>query len=398
VTLLGKRPAFAAPQPFFYAALTPLNIIRHVNRCDCVIFRGGGPLTTLLILIFARKKKLIADLYAFTQFEVPHIEARSFRERWETDVRKIFHMFKFKLYSALCGSYWVANERQKHFLLGLIYGTGHAPDAKDITIIPFGCPSAKPVKARTVLRGVVNGIDPDDFLLIWGGGVWDWLDPVTLVEAMARVTAAEKKVKLYFLGTRAPSGYIPTQAERLIQVARERGVLDTTVFINTGWVPYHERTDYLLEADAGVSLHRHSLETVYAFRTRNLDYVYCGLPMIHTEGDAWADAIQLEALGLVVPPGDPGAVADAILSLYRDAPLRAAMKENVRRHGSVFMWEAIAEEAGRSIERNIAEAKPSLLRVSGVVLSRFLLFGLHTAFAFFKAVIRRTAVVPHLRQ
>jgi hypothetical protein len=39
----------------------------------------------------------------------------------------------------------------------------------------------------------------------------------------------------------------------------------------------------LREADIGVSLHREDVETRYSFRTRVLDYLWAGLPIITTE-------------------------------------------------------------------------------------------------------------------
>jgi len=388
VTVMGRSPSFQAPQPFVPAKLSAGNIIRHVSRNDCVVFRGGGPLTTLLLMLFARSKVLIADLYAFTQFEVPHMVARNIRERLTTEVRKRFHLFKFRLYGGFCSRFWVANDHQMHFLHGLVYGAGRAPESKSIAVVPFGFSSVPPVKRKEVLRGVVRGIDHGDYLLIWGGGVWDWLDPLTLVHAMRMVRDSDPRIKLYFLGTRSPSGYLPAQAERLTDAARRFGLLDATVFINASWVPYEDRIDYLLEADAGISLHHDSLETRYAFRTRNLDYLYCGLPMIHSDGDAWADIIRNNRIGLVVPPGDAQAVADAIIRMHRDRPMYDSMKRALGERGGQFTWDAIAERAIRSIEQRPSERAPSAFRAAAAVAYHYGMFCFSVVVVFGKALLR----------
>ena len=58
--------------------------------------------------------------------------------------------------------------------------------------------------------------------------------------------------------------------------------LDHTVFFNDGWVPYAERGAWLAEADIGVSAHFDDIETRFAFRTRLLDYLWAGLPIVTT--------------------------------------------------------------------------------------------------------------------
>jgi glycosyltransferase involved in cell wall biosynthesis len=386
VTVMGRCPSFATPQPFAYVTLSALNLIKHVRRNDCVVFRGGGPLTTLLLMLFARRAVLVSDIYAFTQFEVPHIIPRSFRERLVTDIRKRFHVFKMQLYGEFCRHFWVANERQMHFLQGMFYGIDASPESRTITVVPFGYPSAPPERTRNAVREVMAGILRGDFLLIWGGGVWDWLDPITLVEAMAIVRKQEPRIKLLFLGIQAPSGGIPARGEQLVQKARDLGVLNVNVFINSSWVPYSDRINYLLEADAGVSLHQPSLETRYSFRTRNLDYLYCRLPMIHSDGDVWADIIRKDRIGIVVPPGDVQAVADAILRMHRDRAMLASMKQNIQLRSQELTWDVIADRATRSLGPDGAEQKPSLPWLILILVHRYSLFALQSCFAFLRAV------------
>ena len=65
-----------------------------------------------------------------------------------------------------------------------------------------------------------------------------------------------------------------------------------SVFFNDTWVEYDDRANYLLESDAGVSAHKLHIETTFAFRTRILDYLWAGLPMVVTEGDSFADLVK----------------------------------------------------------------------------------------------------------
>ncbi|MFW8744926.1 hypothetical protein ACOI9R_32825, partial [Mesorhizobium japonicum] len=81
--------------------------------------------------------------------------------------------------------------------------------------------------------------------------------------------------------------------------------------------------------DAGVSTHREQLETTLSFRTRMLDYLWAGLPMVVTEGDHFADLVDADGLGAVVPAGDVAALASAIEGVVYDGPARAAAAARV---------------------------------------------------------------------
>src|SRR5690606_8326421 len=90
--------------------------------------------------------------------------------------------------------------------------------------------------------------------------------------------------------------------------ARSVGALNASVFFNEDWVPYEERANFLLDANAGVSTHHAHVETEFSFRTRILDYLWAGLPMVVTQGDTFADLVEAEGLGVAVPAGDQAAL------------------------------------------------------------------------------------------
>ena len=126
-----------------------------------------------------------------------------------------------------------------------------------------------------------------------------------------------------------------TSARRL---AAELGVLDRNVFFNEGWIDYRHRASVLLDADIGVSTHRDHIETAYAFRTRILDYVWTGLPIVSSAGDAFADLVERRGLGLVVDPGDVGALASALGRLLDDPALAEGCRRNVEALRPELEW------------------------------------------------------------
>lgn len=242
-----------------------------------------------------------------------------------------------------------ASRRQRDLWLGHLAARGRVnrltydadPSLRDlIRIVPFGISVEPPVRSGGAIRGVVPGIGADDPLLVWGGGVYNWFDPLTLVEAVDRLRAQVPDVRLFFLGMRHPN---PDVVEmRMAMQAREladsRGLTGVHVFFNEDWVPYERRGAYLAEADVGVSCHLPHVETEFSFRTRMLDYLWAGLPMVATEGDAFGDLIEAEGLGRTVPPEDVDALVAALADVLTDVERRETMRANVRRVAAGFTW------------------------------------------------------------
>lgn len=245
-----------------------------------------------------------------------------------------------------------ASERQRDFWLGALAAAGrieltHAaadPELRTlIDVVPFGLPESPPEKTGPGPRGRIAGIGEDDAVLLWNGGLWNWLDPLTAIRATHLLAADNPSIRLVFMGTRSPVGWtaemgIVTQAREL---ARDLGLLDRQVFFNA-WVPYDERQNWLLEADLTISLHIVTAESRYSFRTRVLDNLWCGIPTVATEGDVLADLVRDQGIGLTVPPDDPVAVAEAIRQIL-DPVRRDALRDTIAAIARRFTWERACE-------------------------------------------------------
>ncbi|CAB4603419.1 unannotated protein [freshwater metagenome] len=105
--------------------------------------------------------------------------------------------------------------------------------------------------------------------------------------------------------------------------ARELGLLDSRIHFVEQWVPYAERGNWLQSADVGVSLHHRHVETELSYRTRMLDYLWAGLPVICTSGDVIAADVSESDLGWVVEPGDIEGIAAALDAASSETPASA---------------------------------------------------------------------------
>lgn len=244
-----------------------------------------------------------------------------------------------------------ASERQRLFWLGHLDAAGRVnpatydrdPSLSDLlAVVPFGIEEDPPVQDGIGLRGRVAGLEASSRVVLWGGGVYDWLDPLPVIEAVAGLATEIPELRLVFMGTTHPNPAVPassmlTRARSLVQRLQAEHV----VLFHEGWVPYGQRHNVLLDAEVGVSGHPDHIETMLAYRTRILDYVWAGLPVVTTAGDALGDLVDERGLGRIVPPGDPAAVAAALRDLLLDPNESAAVREHLAQAAPSMRWSAV---------------------------------------------------------
>jgi glycosyltransferase involved in cell wall biosynthesis len=183
---------------------------------------------------------------------------------------------------------------------------------------------------------------PQDNLVVWGGGVWEWLDPSTAVEAVVRVNDDGVRCRLLFLGRSRPNPQtVDRRRESRFDDLLARG--GPYVSANAEWVPYSERLSWLRAGKIAIMLHRRTAEAEYSIRTRLFDAIAAGIPVVATAGGFAADLVAREGLGIVVPPGDVAAVAAAIRRLLTDDALFTRCVQNLERIRPRFAWETVTQ-------------------------------------------------------
>ena len=243
-----------------------------------------------------------------------------------------------------------SNQRQLDFWTGFLFGTDQVRVSGFKTrnffdrfiYAPMGIDTKSELRHdKRVLRGVVSGISQEDKILIWTGGIWNWFDAQVLIKAMGILKNKRPDIKLVFFGTKHPNPDVPAmqEASDAFSLAKELGLLDETVFMYDGWVPYIERTNYLIEADAAVNTTKDTIESEFSHRTRVLDHFLCRLPTLATKGDYLTDVVVVpNNLGIAVKPGDERALADAIVHIL-DPALNETMVNNIDKMRSKYDWE-----------------------------------------------------------
>jgi len=322
----------------------------HESWADVIVFQGLA--MALFTTLHDSKKIIVADIYDPMHLEQLEQARQLPISEWRDAVSDATSVLNEQM--ARADFFLCASDRQRLFYLGQLAALGRVnPDTYDgdsdlsglIAVVPFGLSSVRPEHTRQVLKGVHSGISNDDKVVLWSGGLYNWFDPHSLIRAVAELSERHSSVRLFFQGTKHPNPGVPEMAivQQSRALAAELGALDTSVFFNDSWVENDQRQNYLHEADAGASTHFDHIETTFSFRTRILDYLWAELPMVVTEGDVFADLVEAEGLGVVVPDGDVSAAANALERVLFDDEFIAATRVNLRRVRERFYWETVLQ-------------------------------------------------------
>ncbi len=353
VRLVSLSGVTVSPPDFETAVVShhhPGSMKEHERWADMIVLQGHA--LALFPSLDASVKPIVVDVYDPLHLEVLEQGRDDDMELWRERVDEATGVLNHQL--ARGDFFLCASERQRHFWLGQLAALGRInpanyrqdPDLDSlIAVAPFGIPVEPPKAGRSALRGVVPGIETDSKIIIWGGGIYDWFDPETLIHAVGTIAAKHPEIKLFFMGTKHPNPAVEEmQAVRTARtLADSLGLTGRNVFFNDSWVDYNDRQDYLLDADLGVSTHFQHVETTFSFRTRILDYLWAGLPVVTTEGDSFGDLVEAEHLGFAVPERDAAALVAALEKVLFDPEVAQDARRNVARVREDFTWPRVLE-------------------------------------------------------
>jgi len=323
------------------------DIIKNVD----IILTGGMTLSKYRS-IKKSGKYLILDIYdPYNLATLAEYEGEPIKKRLEIH-KSIYYIFNEQLHY---GDFFIcASERQRDFWLGMLaalnrvnpYSYNEDPTLKKmIDVVPFGLPTNKPIHTKKILKGKTSGIKKDDFIIIWGGGIYNWFDPLTLIRAMAKIAEIRDDIKLFFMGVKHPNPQVKELklVNETVDLAKKLNIYNKNVFFNFGWIKYNERQNYLLESDVGIITHPAHIETRFSFRTRILDYLWVGLPIISTEGDCLSELVEKKGLGIITRDGSVDDIFNAIIKLADNKRFYRSCVNNIADISKDFTWERVCK-------------------------------------------------------
>jgi glycosyltransferase involved in cell wall biosynthesis len=351
----GTEPAGLAPArhvAFDIDAPAPLRSL--FDASDVVIMRPPSP----LVAGWLRRSgaRIVFDLIDPLPLDILEAQASASRERqlvWNTVALDHFLDALHTGHHFICGG-----KRQRDLYLGallasrLISPAAYRADPSFRTFIdrvPFGVPAEPPKRIDGAgPRSRLAGLGEDAQIVLWNGGIWNWLDPVTAVTATVRAAERNPRVRLIFMFAGLGDGPENRAARAAHDRARELDALDRLVFFNHEVISYAERATWLLEADCMISTNVDHLESNFAFRTRLLDCFWVGAPAVCTAGDELSELIASRDLGVTVPHEDADAVADGIVTVLERG--RDAYRERLLATGEELVWPRVVEPLRRIVQ------------------------------------------------
>lgn len=248
-------------------------------------------------------------------------------------------------------------QEQRLFYLGFLATLGRVnpervaddPDLEGlIDAVPFGVPEELPPA-----RPLLPERRPGERRLLFGG-LYDWYDPWPVLEALH--AEGEPGWRLLFIRNPNPEATPQRLLGEVERWCRRRGLWGEQVQA-LDWVPAERRYDLLREVDLMVATHTPTLETRLSLRTRFLDALAAGCPVIATEGGGMSRLLREYDAGWVVPCGDPGAVAVACREILEASGRAEERRRGARRLVENFAWERVLEPLVRFCRR--PEADPT---------------------------------------
>ncbi|HEV7241837.1 MAG TPA: glycosyltransferase family 4 protein [Thermoanaerobaculia bacterium] len=292
--------------------ITPESLLETSQRSDVAVVQGH---VANAFFQHAAAIPTVIDLYDPFVIENLHYYADRGAEVFQHD--------HFTLMNSLVrGDFFLcASEAQRMFYLGVMLACGrlnpelfeHDPELESlIAIAPFGVPPSQ-LATR----------NPPSFDILFGG-IYDWYDPITAIDAVALVPNATLTFTHHPNPDLTPQGKLAEAMEHV----RKNGY-DFVRF--EPWAPYEQRAEFFGRFSMALLTFPRSLETDLSMRTRIYDYLWCGLPIVTSSAPGTDEILARYECGIVVADDAPRAFADAILRVDR-VPMTRGAERFVRDH------------------------------------------------------------------
>jgi len=330
VTLAVPNNDFPSGLPFNISQYTDDNFNNLTKDKDVAVVQGD---VYKKFIRFAERIPTVCDLYDPYIIECLHLDPGSFPAAVQTLKEQLLNGDFF-----LCSS-----ESQRLFYLGMLAILGRLDPAQFskfnkfenlIDLVPFG--------AAEENLDFTKAANTGKYVNVFLGGVYTWYDPFTSLDCLKIILRKRNDIKFLFIKFPYNITAIKNIEKEVLEYAVQIGVKDNVIF--NDWVPYEERSKLYSDIDVALVIHRATLEASLSFRTRVLDLLSFGIPVITNEGGDLEKLIKDYECGLIVKENDSQALADALLLLIENQQKR---EEMISRGKALikekFLWEKVIE-------------------------------------------------------
>ena len=223
----------------------------------------------------------------------------------------------------------VCGTPQKHALVGELALAGRLNSYtfgyEFVRVILPGSPSMDNTITQEERQPNSLQVPEDSFIVLWCGGYNTWTDVETLFAGLEWAMAQDAKIHYLSVGANTYGGPDNVYA-RLLGMIEKSQYRDR--FHMLGWRPWTEIANYYRESDVGLNIDALHYETIYGTRTRLVEMIATGLPVITSLGCELSDLLSAQGAGLTFEIGDWQSLGKQILTLAADRDLHSDMTQS----------------------------------------------------------------------
>jgi glycosyltransferase involved in cell wall biosynthesis len=184
-----------------------------------------------------------------------------------------------------------------------------------------------------------------DLVVGYAGHLYPWKGVDILLESLARLPQAR--------GLIVGGHDKEPDLRRVKETADRLGIVSRVTF--TGQVAPSEVPRLLQQADVlALPNPASAISTFYTSPLKLFEYMAAGKPIVASDLPAIREVLRHEVTALLVPPGDPGALASEVERLASDPSLGAALARAASAAVRDYSWERRAERIEALLDRVVA--------------------------------------------
>ncbi|MCC7483265.1 MAG: glycosyltransferase family 4 protein [Hyphomicrobiales bacterium] len=166
------------------------------------------------------------------------------------------------------------------------------------------------------------GVAANEPLIIFVGSFYPWQDVTGLLNAFTQILADCPHGRLVLVGD-------GQQREAMAQYVTQLGIDSSVQF--TGFLPHTQVARLVSAADVAVAPYtKMKPEFFYGSSMKVFEYMASGVALIASDQGQIGEVVQNGVNGVLVPPGDTGALVTALKNLINDAALRSRLGQRAR--------------------------------------------------------------------
>ncbi len=214
-------------------------------------------------------------------------------------------------------------EPQKHMMVGELAMAGRLNSRtfgyQFTRVILPGSPSAiepKPPNRKNISVFRQENIADEAFVVLWCGGYNTWTDVETLFRGLT--FAMSENPKIHYLSVGASTYEAPNNVYvHLLSLIEKSPFRDR--FHMLGWRPWSEMSEYYQNSDVGINIDALHYETIYGTRTRLVEMMASGLPIVTTLGAELSYMLKKRNAALTFDIGDWATLGNHLTLLAGDS-------------------------------------------------------------------------------